>query len=222
MSGGWGRNDSVGIVDKQTGQTGSLRIGDKTADGWRLVSVNFDEETATFDKEGRAYVARLEQGDSPQVPPSPPNVAPPAQQTAAASAPLVAGTEEDEPDLSLPFSNRTFRVESGEEYSLKGVDRSPEVVEVRTSQERFALRRTIAESILRLDNMTPDDRLWMMVSYPGLIPLNPGEDAVELSAEAEQQLAEIINNPPTNTPSLEELNRLKENFVEPPPPPETP
>ncbi len=212
MAGGWGNNNSVGIVDRKTGQGISLQIGDKTTDGWKLLSIDFDQETATFEKSGKRFVAALEEGIA--ILPSPLATTPPIRDASATSAP----PEIEEVNLSIPFSNRVFRTEGGEEVSVRRVERSSKVVEVQTEGKRFAIRRSIAERILNISNLSQDDRLWMMVSYPGLVELLPGEDAAQQSELAEEQLAEMLT-PPTNKPPIEELDRLLENFIEPPPPP---
>ena len=217
MAGGWGDSDSVGIADRKTGLGHSLKVGDKTTDGWKLVSIDFDQESATFEKAGQLFVATLEEGESITQAPILSPSSPPTGNASPTSAP----TELKEVNLSVPFSNRVFRTESGEEVAVRRVERSPKVVEVQTEGKRFAIRRSVAERILTLDNLSQDDRLWMMVSYPGLVELLPGEDATEQSNLAEEQLAEMLT-PPTNKPPLEELDRLLENFVEPPPPPEAP
>ena len=220
MTGGWGDNDSVGIADRKTGQGNSLKIGDKTTDGWKLTAIDFDQETATFEKAGQFFVAALEEGES--ITPSPlPSSSPPSTTPAGPSPTASAPAEIKEVNLSVPFSNRVFRTEGGEEVAVRRVERSPKVVEVQTEGKRFAIRRSIAERILALDNLSQDDRLWMMISYPGLVELLPGEDAAAQSNLAEEQLAEMLT-PPTNKPPIEELDRLLQNFVEPPPPPETP
>ena len=216
MAGGWGDNDSVGIADRKTGQGHSLKIGYKTTDGWKLTAIDFDRETATFEKAGQLFVAALEEGES--ITPSPL----PSASTPAGPAPTVSAPAEiKEVNLSVPFSNRVFRTEGGEEVAVRRVEHSPKVVEVQTEGKRFAIRRSIAERILALDNLSQDDRLWMMISYPGLVELLPGEDAAAQSNLAEEQLAEMLT-PPTNKPPIEELDLLLKNFVEPPPPPETP
>ena len=188
-----------------------MKVGDKTTDGWKLVSIDIDRETATFEKGEQFFVSTLEEGESVT-----PSLTPPATPTGTAS-PTSAPPEIEEVNLSIPFSNRVFRTEGGEEVSVRRVERSSQVVEVQTEGKRFAIRRSIAEHILKIGNLSQDDRLWMMVSYPGLVELLPGEDAAEQSKLAEEQLAEMLT-PPTNKPPLEELDRLLENFVEPLPP----
>ena len=235
MSGSGGANDAVGIVDRKTGAGyRRLKIGD-SADGWRLVSIDFDRETALFQKSDQTFTARMETGESilpPQIQaaqpptsaPRPDSRPPPAGSPSVESPPRVGDSlasaspaESKRPAPSAPFSNVSFRVDSGESVSVRGVSSAPDFVEIQTGNERYALRRGIAESIMTIDNLTPDDRLWMMVSYPGLVQILPGEDPARQASEAERLLAEELV-PPTNRPDVEELNRLLENFVASPPP----
>ena len=216
MAGGWGNDNSIGIVDRKTGQGSSLKVGDQIPGGWKLIAIDFDQETARFENKGKIFVATLEEG-VPVLQPS----SSPSSQTATTATPPTPSTEPqemEEVNLSIPFSNRLFRTEDGNEVSVRRVERSPKVVELQTEGKRFAIRRSIAERVLSIGNLSADDRLWMMVSYPGLVELLPGEDAAEQSNLAEEQLAEMLT-PPTNKPPIEELNRLLENFVEPLPPP---
>ena len=235
-----GGTPAVGIVHRASGDSYKISVGDKSFDGWQLVSVDFDDESALFQKDGASATVRMEQGSPtppasvppsspplagpssppPSMRPQPPSSLPPsAQNPASPSTPGVSASSSPRPfDPSRPFSNLSFRVDSGETVSVRGVDRSPEVVEVTAGPDHYALRRSIAESILSIENLTPEDRLWMMVSYPGLVEVRPGEDPAELSAEAERQLADLLI-PPTNRPPVEELPALVEKFFQSPPPP---
>jgi hypothetical protein len=217
------RGESVGIVDRQTGGNyQSLRLGETSPDGWMLVSMNFDNESAVFEKDGQRHAARIETGVGAPSPASTAD-APPAAADLREEA-VVQPPERQKPSRAdraqtppqpppPPFSNRSFRIESGAEVAVSALDHAPAVVEVRTGAERFALRRTIADSILAIENVSPDDRLRMMASFPAAVAVYPGEDAGELSAEAERLLAEMLT-PPTNRVPVEELPELIDRFIE--------
>jgi hypothetical protein len=208
-----------------------LRSGDITADGWRLVSANFENETALFEKDGREYTAHLEQGAARPVAAASPE---------AGALPVTPGprTEQRQPDVEaaattakamttatdspLPlFSNRVYHVEGFEPVAVNAVKDSTEFVEVKTGGETYALRREIVEAIFKVDNLTTEERLWMMVSYPGVAAVAPGQTSSEQAVEAERKLKEMLV-PPTNTPPLEELERLRENFIPSSPPESAP
>ncbi len=215
---------SVGIADRATGRGDLLRAGDITADGWRLVSANFENETALFEKDGREYIAHLEQRAALPVATASP--VPPETRTES-QPPVVeatATTGKTAPAATAPmpvFSNRVYHVEGFEPVAVSAAQDSSEFVEVKTGGETYALRREIVESIFKVDNLTTEERLWMMVSYPGLAAVGPGQVSPEQASEAERKLKEMLA-PPTNTPPLEELERLRANFIPPSPPENAP
>lgn len=212
MTSGGAKQISVGVVDRKTGKVNLLKPGDRTATGWRLVSARFKEETALFEKDGQEYTASLEQGER-----NPPAVehsavtgksdmkptSPPASNRLAATEPKPV------------FSNRVYHVEGFEPVAINAISDTPEFVEVKTGGETYALRRDIVESIFKAENLTTEDQLRMMVSYPGLATVGPGRKSSEQAIDAERQLAEQLI-PPTNTPPLAELEQLRKNFVPPP------
>lgn len=214
MIGGGDSRDAVGIVDRATGQDYQLvRLLGSTPDGWTLIRMDFDRETATFEKNGQTHVASLEQGETIRsVPPPPPDRRPPSRPPAAPeSMPTPPPPLADPPDPAAPFSNVTFQAD-GQHVAVSRVEQSPDVVEVRTAGERYAIRRNVAESVLRIGSITPEDRLYMLMSFPGLVSVQAGENPAEMTAEAEAQLQEILSDPPTNRPDVEELNRLLDQY----------
>ena len=222
-----GRADqvSVGIADRATGRGDLLRAGDITADGWRLISANFEKETALFEKDGREYIAHLEKGaalplaTASPVPPEPRTESQPPVVEATATT-LRTTTSATAAPLPV-FSNRVYHVEGFEPVAVSAAQDSSEFVEVKTGGETYALRREIVESIFKVDNLTTEERLWMMVSYPGLAAVGPGQVSSEQVSEAERKLKEMLV-PPTNTPPMEELERLRENFIPSSPPENAP
>lgn len=237
MTGGRGNHDIVWILDQTGGENiHPLSIGDSTFDGWRLIEIQVDQETATFEKEGCFHIARMEAA-SPAVPAEKPLPIPEADRTQTLAArntsqletsprPVVPPGERPLPskpsDLagdrvySEPFRNQTILADSGNVVVLQGVTHAPEIVEIVAGHDRFAIRRDIAESILQLDDLSPDERLDMLESYPGLVKVVPGEDSAKQAVNAERQLAEMLV-PPTNTPSVEELDELIDQVIDEPP-----
>ncbi len=237
MISGSGEPDSIWIVDRKAGE-GHLRlgIGDTTPDGWRLLEINLAGETATFQKQGQTYVARME-GGSPSLPSeSPPSLSAEAEQllatrrdlqVEAAPEPVIPPEEQRLPtqpsDLaggrvfSEPFRNRTLLTDSGGIVMLQGVDHAPEIVEIVTGADRYAIRRDIAESILQVDDLTSDERLEILESYPGLVKVSPDEDPAEQAVKAERELAEILQSPPDEPPPIEELDQLIDEVFDDPP-----
>jgi len=73
---------------------------------------------------------------------------------------------------------------------------------------RFALRRDLAAKILSIDRLGEEEHAWMILSHPALVEVIPGEDEIKTALNAESELSSIINNQPTNTPPMDDLNRL--------------
>lgn len=209
MTRGRAEHISVGIADPKTGRGDMLRPGDRSFDGWRFISADFDRETALFEKDGREYTAHLERGATTELAlTQPADHGSPRASADPASIPQVPSVELPPP---AAFSQRVYHVEGFEPVALSPVKGSPEFVEIKTGNETYALRLDIVEAILSTERLTTEERLRMMVAFPGLATVAPGQSASEQAAKAERQMAEILV-PPTNTPPLEELHRLLEQL----------
>ena len=58
---------AVGIVHRASGDSYKIFVGDKSFDGWQLVSIDFDGESALFQKNGASATVRMEQGLPPSL-----------------------------------------------------------------------------------------------------------------------------------------------------------
>lgn len=213
-------NVVVGVEDRLSRKTQMLRIGDPVGDGWNLAAVDFERESVDFEQNGIRHTAFLEKGlPSPAAAPedAPRAV---ADGEAREENPVVAYT--------VAFSNRVLTVEGDTEVVVSGVAHAPDVVEVKTPVTRFALRRELVEDILKLDTLTPEQKLQMLLTYPGAAIVEEGQDPARQAADAEAVLAATLANPPGEKPSveeLEELDRLAKELPEieaPPDPAKTP
>ena len=212
-------NVIVGVEHRLTRKTQMMRVGDQAGDGWTLASVDFNRESATFSQQEFRHTAYLEKGAAlPQE----------ARLGVNASVPGAQSSEEVEPvTVARPpyqgvFSNQVLTVEGDREVAVSGVEHAPEYVEVKTAGSNFALRRDIAENILKLESITPEQKLQMLLTYPGATPVDSGQDPAQQAAAAEASLAQTLSQPPETTPSVEELDRLVKELPEIEPPPEQP
>lgn len=203
-----GERISVGIVDRKTGHGRMLRPGESSADGWRLVSVQFDEETAVFEKDGREYTAPMERGEANLFAADLPDGSS-APDGAVVSVPPATPRRATEPQAA--FSNRVYEVEGLEPVAVNAVPGNLNILEIKTGGETFAMRREIVENILQVERLSTEDKMWMLISFPGLVEVQPGEDPTALTEQSEEEMAKILV-PPTNAPPLEDLNRAVENF----------
>ena len=210
-------NVVVGVEDRLSRKTQMLRIGDPAGDGWRLAAVDFERESGEFEQNGIRHTAFLEKGF-------------PSPAAASEDAPRVVadGEAEELPEtaravrhFAVAFSNRVLKVEGNTEVAVSGVAHAPDVVEVKTPGTSFALRREIAENILKLDAFTPEQKLQMLLTYPGVAIVEEGQDPARQTAEAEASLTATLANPPEEKPSTDELERLARELppIELPPDP---
>jgi len=208
---GAGHAPSVGIVDRETGRGSLLKVGDSSRDGWRLASVDFGRERATFEKQRHCHTMHLEIVESftdDAIKPMP------SQHATEDGASRQSSSLFKNRGLAEAFGESILLDERGEEVSLRGVDGAPEVVEFRAGGNRYALRRDIVETILSIQNLAPEDRLGMLFSYPGVAQVLPDQDAATQASEAERKLSEELI-PPTNTPSIKSLHLLMERINNP-------
>jgi hypothetical protein len=212
----FGANDVViGVEDRLTRQTQMLRVGDAAGNGWTLVAVDFVGESAVFQQADIRHTAYLEKGVARQPetasPGSPPN---PEGAREALSSEASAG--QCAPDA---FSNQVLVVDGSVEVVVSGVKHAPKFVEVKTAGSTFALRREIAENILKMDSIAPEQKLQMLLTYPGAATVDDGQDPARQAADAEASLAQTLTHPPEDRPSLDDLERLVKDNPEIPPPP---
>jgi hypothetical protein len=198
---------TVGLVYRETGAAEFLHVGDHTENGWLLSATDFDNETAFFKKDDNTYVAHLEQNSIDDT-----VVLSDAQSTIKPVAP--AAHPKSTHTASGAFSNRVFQLEDGETFAINAVDNNADFVKIKTGNETYSLRREIVDTILTTENLTTEERLLMIISFPSLASVPPGLSAAEQAMAAEQELSERLI-PPTETPPMDELERLRNQFTPP-------
>jgi hypothetical protein len=205
---------SVGIVDRETGQSRILRAGDETRDGWRLERVRPEHEEAVFLKDGVERIVRLSDGNEAEPAPQTADVPDPEEPegfdpTAPASAPT-------------PFSALTVDIPELGSVTATVYPANPDWVQLATGERRFAVRKEIATSISNIPGIDPEQQMRMLLTHPTATEVGAGADLVEAGLAAEKNLQEIIGSPPTEPPPIDELinlvNELKAADIENAPP----
>ncbi len=196
---------SAGIEIPGSGRTHLLRLGETAPGGWAFVRGDLDMQTAVFEKDGMEHVLRLEAGSRRL---TAENVISPKMDAKAAVPsgvqPTAAAAHKEVP----VFQDRVIKMDNLGPVDIQQDKVHPEWVQVKADQSQFVLRREIVDSILKIDRVDEQQHAWMLLSHPLLVEVLPGEDAIRAALNAETELSEIIGNPPTNTPPLDELNRL--------------
>jgi len=209
-------NVVVGVEDRLSRKAQVMRIGDHAADGWRLAAIDFDRDSADFEQNGTRLTVFLEKGDPAPLPASETE---PRIMAVDDEREVITETARRGPQFTEAFSNRVLKVEGSTDVAVSGVAHAPDVVEVKTLGTSFALRREIAENILKLDTITPEQKLLMLLTYPGATTVEEGQDPARQAAEAEASLAATLASPPEEKPETSELDRLIKEMpdIEPPP-----
>jgi len=185
---------SVGIVNKTTGYSRLLRTGDRTADGFVLEFADFERETAVFTKNGGQYTMYIEQGADITEPMLP------MDKRVETRAPAHSSKE--------TFRDMVLRTEAGDEAVLTIAAQNPEFIEIKMNGETLAIRRRIVENIISMEHVTPEEQLQMLLTYPEIALIQPGEDISERVDEVEHELAAQLI-PPTNPPPLDKLEAIR-------------
>jgi hypothetical protein len=192
---------SVGIVDRDSGQSRTLRAGDETRDGWRLVRILAGNEAAVFQRGSVERTVRLSEGED-------------APEAEIAAGP---GPEELEGDAApapppVPFSELVVEISELGAVTASVYPANPDWVQLSAREQRFAVRKEIATNIMNIPGLDAEQKMRMLLTHPAAAEVQPGADLVEAATAAEKNLQDILSSPPTETPPVEELVRLVEEL----------
>lgn len=192
---------SVGIVDRDSGQSRTLRAGDETRDGWRLVRILSGNEAAVFQRGSVERTISLSEGeDMPE-----------------AEIVTGPGLEEMEGDAAavpppVPFSELVVEISELGPVTASVYPANPDWVQLSAREQRFAVRKEIATNIMNIPGLDAEQKMRMLLTHPAAAEVQPGADLVEAATAAEKNLQAILSSPPTETPPVEELVRLVEEL----------
>jgi hypothetical protein len=194
---------SAGVEEAADGHAYLLRVGEHTASGWTFLHGDMDAETAVFAKDGHEYTLEMQRGSRRLEAVS-------VEDGGAVTERASNQQHRQIPGSGTVFLDRTIEMDSLGPVTIKLDQENTDWVRVKADRSDFMLRREMADAILRVERLGEQDRVWMLLSHPALVKVMPAEDAVRVAQEAETELNEILNNPPTNSPSTEELDKLIE------------
>ncbi len=201
--------ESAGIEEPGNGSTYLVRLGGLTAGGWQFIRGDMNTETAVFAKDGHEHTLRLEAGSRRLA-------AMDVKGEGTVDVPTGTGNQEKKRGGAEPaFENRVVEMDGVGPVEIQLDEAHPAWVRVKAEKSSFVLRREIADNILKIGRLGEQEQAWMLLSHPALVEVRPGEDAIRAALAAETELNGMINNPPTNTPSIEELNQLIKERGEP-------
>lgn len=200
---GNGTNVAIGVINRATKVSHMLRPGGLTPEGLRLVTVDFDRKEATFVREDRAYVARLE-ADASLIAVG--GVAPnrntltfgPYQSSPPRGLPNVPAYNRE-----APFSNVVLRTDDGQtELAISAVKNDLDFVLLQSAGKSYAMSRREVEGLLSAPMIPDEDKIKALLSFPLLAEVQPGEEPRQ-AAERQAKNQPELPPPPTTTPGDE-------------------
>ena len=193
----------AGLIDKRSGETTMLSIGEATYDGWEFVSADYRNETATFTKDSQTCTAKLESGPSPLAS-APPQRSPALEQEMLATQSHLANKE-------FTITPTTLHLDSGE-VSISPAPSSKRVALVQTGGKTYSIPSEIVHTMLGASFMTDEQKAAAILSFPALAEVAPGEDPLANSQNATSNMEQSLI-PPTNAPPFEELAAITQQWM---------
>jgi hypothetical protein len=192
-------NAAIAVTDKDTGESTILNLGQRTADGYRFMSMDAQSGTARFEKSGRSF--------------STPFASPTASQNfvkkpvPTTTAPLISGGYLVSPGPMTPaevkpvepFKPVTLQAKSGATVNLSPIASNPDLVKLDAGGRSYVIPRNITEGMINDPQMTPDEQIERIVTYPNLAEVHPGEDPSAVAVAAEES---GLPPPPPNVPTI--------------------
>ena len=193
-------NPRIGIAYRETGANYLLALGESTPEGLRLESVEYDKGQAVFIKDGLKYVAKLEEDAELRLATLPQAVPAAPEETQTSDRALPEEGPEGQPVVLQGQDGRRIEVAAlGDEHMA-----------LREGATTYALPRAIAERILSMEQLSQEEKAQMLLTFPLLVDIQPGEDP---GKKIEERQKAIMGTPPTEPP------KSMPPAIEPPAPP---
>jgi hypothetical protein len=198
----------AGLVDKSTGHTVILSMGQVTQDGWKFVSADYRNDTATFQKGENTYTAKLESG--PDGSSSITDNSPLFHNSAAVRQEELAKVLIPKVPKAVIITNFSLRTTLGD-VSISPAPSSKLVALIQAGNKTFSIPSEVVQTMLQNSVMSDEQKVSALLSFPTLAEVAPGEDPLTSSQNATSNLVQALT-PPTNTPSMEEFAIITQSW----------